>query len=351
MREFKPYPLVLTPILRPKVWGGDALRRFGKPVGDQRIGESWELADLDRTSASGGGGEAAHTIIKNGAMTGETVRGAMDAWGERMLGKAERIGGGFPLLVKYLDAREHLSIQIHPSTAYAHKHPDAHLKTESWYVLEAQPGAVIYAGLKDGVDEAAMRSAIENGTVPEIMRTHPAVPGECWTLESGTVHALGAGVVVAEVQTPSDTTFRVYDWAREYGRGGRELHIEQAIECASFAPPPEPMRADLGLSAHGDPMGGPPKMGSRTTRIAETAFYRMDAVSASCASVDLGGDGGSPMVVMFPRTMGASIASESDAFSEVVVEAGQTVLIPAACAESAVLRAGPGTEAVVGRVR
>lgn len=346
----RPYPLVLTPILKPKVWGGHALARFRKAVGSEAIGESWELADLDRTSASGGGGEAAHSVIANGAMAGKTIRDAMDAWGEQMLGKAERIGGGFPLLVKYLDAREHLSIQVHPSAAYAHAHPDAHLKTESWYVLEAKPGAVVYAGLKTGVDEAALRSAIENGTVPEIMRAHRAVPGECWTLESGTVHALGAGVVVAEVQTPSDTTFRVYDWAREYGREGRELHIEQAIECASFAPPPEPTKADLGLSVHGDPMGGPPKMGSRTTRVAETEFYTMDAISASCASVDLGGDGASPMVVMFPRTMGASIANESDAFGEVIVEAGQTVLIPAACAADAVLRAGPGTETVVGRV-
>lgn len=345
-----PYPLVLTPILKPKVWGGDALARFGKAVGDESIGESWELADLELTSASGAGGDPARTLIANGAVAGWSVHDVMSAWGEAMLGKTTPIAGGFPLLVKYLDAKEHLSIQVHPSQLYADAHDDAHLKTESWYILHAEPDAVIYAGLKEGVDEAALRSAIEHGTVPELMRTHRAIPGECWTLVSGTVHALGAGVVVAEVQTPSDTTFRVYDWSKEYGREGRELHIEQAVECASFGEPPEPTRADLGLSAHGDPMGGPPKMGSRTTRIADTAFYTMDAISASCASVDLGGDGGSPLVVMLPRTMGASIASESDAFAEVIVEAGQTVLIPAACAEDAVLRAGPGTEAVVGRV-
>jgi len=345
-----PYPLVLTPILKPKVWGGDALARFGKPVAGEPIGESWELADLSSTSASGGGGGAAHTTISNGPLAGRSVREATDAWGEAMLGQAGAIEGGFPLLVKYLDAREHLSIQVHPSRAYAARHAAAHLKTESWYILEAREGAVIYAGLKEGVDGAALRSAIEGRTVPEIMRSFPAVPGECWTLESGTVHALGAGVVVAEVQTPSDTTFRVYDWASEYGRAGRELHIEQAIECASFAEPPAPRRADLGLSAHGDPMGGPPKMGSVTTRVSDTEFYTMDTLSASCASVGLAGDGRSPMVVMIARTMGASIASESDAFGEVMVEAGQTVLIPAGCTLGAVLRAGPGTEAIVARV-
>jgi len=345
-----PYPLVLTSILKPKVWGGDALAGFGKAVGGERIGESWELADLESTSAGGGGGDQARTVISNGPVAGWTLHDVMVAWDGAMLGKTAPIGGGFPLLVKYLDAKESLSIQVHPSAAYAKAHPEAHLKTESWYVLEAQPGAVIYAGLKEGVDEAALREAIGNGTVPNLMRTFPAVPGECWTLESGTVHALGAGVVVAEVQTPSDTTFRVYDWAKEYGREGRELHIEQAIECASFGSPPSPVNADLGLSGWSDPMGGPPKMGARTTRVAETAYYTMDTISASCASADLGGDGESPLVVMLPRTMGASIASESDAFSEVIVEAGQTVLIPAACAKGAVLRAGPGTEAVVARV-
>ncbi len=351
MNDDKPYPVVLDPILKSKVWGGDTLSQFGKPMTTGKtIGESWELADLDSTSATGGGGEPAHSVIANGPMAGNTIHDAMDAWGNGMLGKSQSIGSGFPLLVKYLDAREHLSIQVHPSVAYAETHPDAHLKTESWYILHAEPGAVIYAGFNEGTATNDLQTAIAEGTVPEIMRTFPAVPGECWTLESGTVHALGAGVVVAEVQTPSDTTFRVYDWAKEYGRAGRELHIEQALACASFEDQPPPIGADLGLSAHGDPMGGPPKMGAVRTQVAKTKFYTIEVISASCHSEPLGGDGDSPIVVMFPRTMGASIASESNAFEEVMVEAGQTILIPAACTPDAVLRAGPGTEAVLARI-
>lgn len=350
MNETQMYPLVLEPILKEKVWGGRKLEGFGKRLPDGvNIGESWELADLSSTSASGGGGDAAISVIRNGAMQGKTIRDAISAWGEGMLGGAKLSAeGGFPLLVKYLDAREHLSVQVHPSPAYAAAHDDAHLKTESWFVLDADEGAVIYKGLKEGVTRADLQRAIEEGTVPEVMRSIPAVVGECHTLDSGTVHALGAGVLVAEVQTPSDTTYRVYDWASEYGREGRELHIEQAVECALFEDPSDGVVADLSISSAKMGMGGPPKMGSVRTRVSGTDFYTMDVLSASCSEMKLGREGAT--VVMVPKTMGASIASSSGAFEEVVLEAGQTVLVPAGIAGDCVLRAGPGTVAVVAGV-
>lgn len=354
MNETQMYPLVLEPILKEKVWGGRKLEGFGKRLPDGvNIGESWELADLSSTSASGGGGDAAISVISNGAMQGKTIRDAIGAWGSGLLGDVQLSAeGGFPLLVKYLDAREHLSVQVHPSPAYAAEHDEAHLKTESWFVLDADEGSVIYKGLKEGVTRADLQRAIEEGTVPEVMRSIPAVVGECHTLESGTVHALGAGVLVAEVQTPSDTTYRVYDWASEYGREGRELHIEQAVECALFEDPSDGVMADLSISGLDGGakmgMGGPPKMGSVRTRVCGTDFYTMDVVSASCSEVAL--DGEEATVVMVPKTMGASIASSSGAFEEVVLEAGQTVLVPAGIVGDCVLRAGPGTVAVVAGV-
>jgi mannose-6-phosphate isomerase len=353
MNEQNIYPLVLEPILKEKVWGGRKLEAFGKKLPEGvNIGESWELADLSSTSASGGGGDAAISVIANGYLKGKTIRDAIGAWGEGMLGGVELSGeGGFPLLVKYLDAREHLSVQVHPSPAYAAAHAEAHLKTESWFVLDADEGAVIYKGLKEGVTREGLQSAIESGTVPEVMRSEAAVVGACHTLESGTVHALGAGVLVAEVQTPSDTTYRVYDWASEYGRDGRELHIEQAVECASFAEPSEGVAADLSISSAKMGMGGPPKMGSVRTRVSGTDFYTMDVLSASCSEVGLiEGEANGPVVLMVPKTMGASVASKSGAFGEVVLEAGQTVLVPAGIAGDCVLRAGPGTVAVVAGV-
>lgn len=352
------YPLILEPILKPKVWGGRRLAEYGKQLPpDQPTGESWELADLGSTSTSGGGGDSAHSVISNGALAGKTIADAIKQWGTDLLGDAKLSeAGGFPLLVKYLDAREHLSIQVHPSPEYAKAHPEAHLKTESWFILDAQPDAdgnppVIYKGFQEGVTADDLKKAIENGTVPDIMRTELAVPGHCHTLPSGTVHALGAGVLVAEIQTPSDTTFRVYDWAKEYNRAGRELHIDQAVQCASFEHPPVAEHAEAFLA---DDMANlstmPPKIGSTRHRVASTDFYTIDIVSASCESVPLAAkaeDRNAPIVVMLLKTMGASVATKD---AEHQLEAGQTVLIPASIANECTLRAGPGTEAVIARV-
>jgi len=228
MRE----PMILQPMLYEKVWGGRRLERFGKALPEaKRIGESWELADLDATSASGGGGGAARSVIESGACAGMTLREAAERMGRDLLGDTPTTKtGGFPLLLKYLDAAEHLSVQVHPSPAYAAAHPESHLKTECWWVVEAEPGAVIYKGLRSGVTAEAFARHIEEGTVERDLIQVPARAGDFHSLPSGVVHALGAGVLVAEVQTPSDTTFRVFDW----GRTGRELHVQQALACIDF---------------------------------------------------------------------------------------------------------------------
>ncbi len=357
----KPYPIILEPIIKPKVWGGRRLAKYGKHLpADQPVGESWELADLPSTSASGGGGDSAHSAIINGHLAGKTIRDAIALWGDDLLGDAKLTDqGGFPLLVKYLDASEHLSIQVHPSPEYARANPDAHLKTESWFILEAHPGPdgeppMIYKGFQEGITKDDLAQAIADGTVPKIMRKELAVAGHCHTLPSGTVHALGAGVLVAEIQTPSDTTFRVYDWAKEYGRQGRELHIDAALACACCEPPPLATHAHAFMADDMSMMATmPPKMGSTRDRVAATEFYTIDVLSASCASVpivDADAAGDAPVAVMMPMTMGASIVSESESFDEVMIEPGQTLLVPASIAKDASLRAGPGTEAIVARV-
>jgi mannose-6-phosphate isomerase len=230
------YPLILEPIYKEKVWGGRRLERLGRELpGDSetRIGESWEVVDLSETSPSGGGGGAARSIVANGPLAGRTLHDLLRDRRSVLLGRASATEeGGFPLLIKYLDARENLSIQTHPSPAYAAAHPDAHLKSEAWYVIDAEPGAVIYKGLVAGTTVAALEDAIHHGTVQELMVRVPAVPGEAHYLPSGTCHALGAGVLVAEVQTASDTTFRLFDW----GRTHRELHIRAALECVQLGP-------------------------------------------------------------------------------------------------------------------
>lgn len=333
-----PHPLVLTPILLPKVWGGRRLSALGKALPDGPVGESWELADLPTTAASGAGGHAARSIIAQGPLAGKTLHDAMAAWGPGLMGETNPSpDGGFPLLVKYLDAREHLSVQVHPSPAWAAAHPDAHLKTESWFIIAAEPGAQLFVGFKPAVTRDDLARAIADGTVPALMHARPAVPGQCHTLPSGTVHALGAGILIAEVQMPSDTTYRLYDWTREYDRPKRELHIEQALACASFDAPPPPLAAT----------------GERSV-VARTESYTMEVVRAHCKGVGVnqadGVSAGGPVVVMVTKTMGASVASRSNAWAEVTLGAGQTCLIPAACAADAILRCGPDTEMVLATV-
>lgn len=233
------YPLTFRPIYKEKVWGGRSLEKLGRRLpgdGLAGIGESWELADLSTTSATGGGGAAEHSVVADGPLKGKTIRELIQTYGEDLLGKgvAPSDDGGFPLLIKFLDAKENLSVQVHPSPAYAAANPDAHLKSEAWYIVDAQPGAVIYKGLAPGTTPEMLRAAIEANTDAAVVPLLNAVPvrkGDCHYLPSGTLHALGAGVMVAEVQTPSDTTYRVYDW----GRTDRELHVEQAMACIDFS--------------------------------------------------------------------------------------------------------------------
>ncbi|MFA7237983.1 MAG: type I phosphomannose isomerase catalytic subunit [Phycisphaeraceae bacterium] len=230
----KMYPLKFQPIYKAKVWGGRSLEKLGRtlPTG-QKIGESWELADLGATSVSGGGGGAERSIIDNGPLAGQSIHDAIRHFGGELMGRLPPCDdGGFPLLVKFLDAAENLSVQVHPSEAYTQQHSEAHLKSEAWYILHAEPGAVIYKGVKEGVTPESFRDAIADNRVEELMIAVAARAGEIHYLPSGTCHALGAGILVAEVQTPSDTTFRVYDW----GRQGRELHLSQAMECITFGP-------------------------------------------------------------------------------------------------------------------
>lgn len=221
-----PWPILLHPLLKPKVWGGRTLARLGHALPDDvLIGESWEVADLPRSVPEG------RSVIANGPAAGRSLRDLVTAHADWLLGAAAPSDdGGFPLLVKYLDAQQSLSVQVHPSPAYAAAHPEAHLKSEAWYVVDAVPGASIFAGLRPGVDAASLRAHLERGTVLEALETIPARPGDCHYLPSGTCHAVGAGMLIAEVQTPSDTTFRLYDW----GRTGRAMHLEAGLACVDF---------------------------------------------------------------------------------------------------------------------
>lgn len=305
----KPYPLLFTPILKAKVWGGRRLLSLGKELPpDEPIGESWEIADLDSTSPSGGGGDAAHSEIRNGELAGRTLRDAIATWGADLLGSLDG-SDGFPLLVKYLDAETNLSVQVHPSPEYAEANPDALLKTEAWYIVGAEPGAQIYAGIKEGITPERFAELARNGAVEDAMVSIPVEAGDCYNLPSGTVHALGGGVLVAEVQTPSDTTFRLYDW----GRTGRELHVEQAIECSEIGP----LRIDRKQ----------PAPDRHAERLVVTEFFTIDRRLGPVTNMALCFPAEQPRVLMCLR---GAAAIEAAGCKPIALVPGDTALLPAA---------------------
>lgn len=338
-----PYPLTFAPLVLEKVWGGQKLAGLGKlPAGASAaaaFGESWEIADLAATSASGAGGSEMRSVVAAGELRGRTIDEAMAAiHGPRP----------FPLLIKYLDAAENLSVQVHPSPRVARQDPSAHLKTESWYVVAAEPGASLYIGLKPGVarsefERALHAAAAGNGDTAliEMLQRIEAVPGRCHTLPSGIVHALGAGVLVAEVQTPSDTTYRLFDW----GRAGREMHIEAGLASA-FDDDGKPTIAAAASS-------GPMADGELCARLAETEHYTIDEVRplpgdevtvgflCRCTGKKHEATDEQGYVVMAVAGSGEVVASDGS-FAAVPLRAGATAYIPPGCAREAVLRAGEG---------
>jgi len=318
------YPLLFDPIYKAKVWGGRTLEKLGRTLPDteQGIGESWELADLAQTSASGGGGSAEFSVINNGHLQGQTIRQVLDTNASAVLGSAVSTpGGAFPLLLKLLDARENLSVQVHPSPKYAAQHDDAHLKSEAWYIVDCEPGAKIYKGIREGVTPEQLREALETNTdeaVVPLMIDIEVEPGDCHYLPSGTCHALGSGVLVAEVQTPSDTTFRVYDW----GRTGRELHIEQALACIEFGPAQtEQYEKQLTVDSG---------QGISATRLVTCEFFTMTRLSAPASTQGQIGQGLPKLWMVLQGSGTITCDSTAPESATTTFSQGQTILLPAA---------------------
>jgi mannose-6-phosphate isomerase len=236
------YPLKFRPRFVEKIWGGRKLQTvLGKPLPPEKsIGESWELFDFPPGVVESSDHWVSSEII-NGRHAGKSLHWAVQEFAADLHGSVPLSGrdGQFPILIKFLDAREDLSVQVHPDHAYASANPHAHLKTEAWYVLQSDPGSRLLMGLKSGKTRDDFEQALRSGDVEKVIEALPAKEGECFYLPSGTLHALGAGLLVAEVQTPSDTTFRVFDFNRIDPSTGkkRTLHVQQALECIDFSTP------------------------------------------------------------------------------------------------------------------
>ena len=222
----KAYPLKFRPIYKQRIWGGQKLREvFNKDIpAGEKIGESWELADLPDDKS----------LIANGELAGQTPSSAIEKYPKEITGD-ENFSGPFPLLIKFLDAEDILSVQVHPDPETCRRLGKGEPKTECWYIISAAPGAVIYKGLKKGVSKEDFAEAIAKGSVADMLTKVPVEAGQCYFLPAGTTHSIGAGLLIAEIQTPSDTTYRVFDFNRVDDAGkARELHIEEALESIHF---------------------------------------------------------------------------------------------------------------------
>ena len=215
-------------MLKHRAWGGTKLQTLDKELPpDTAIGESWELSDLPDAISEG------QSVVAEGSLRGRTIHDLLQSDPGGMLGQVPTTADGrFPLLIKYLDAAENLSLQVHPSPEYAAEHPEAKVKSEWWFIIAAEPGACIYRGIRSEVTPSAFEQSIEKGTALEYLDRIPVHPGMCIRLPSGICHAMGAGILAAEVQTTSDTTFRVWDWNRN--DPGRPLHVEEAMASMRF---------------------------------------------------------------------------------------------------------------------
>ncbi len=212
------YPLLLKPAVKDYLWGGNRLKTRYNIESDLLVAaEAWMLS----THKNG------PCTIQNGALAGRSLKEALDAWGQTAP----------DILVKLIDAHDRLSLQVHPDDAYAAKHHQSRGKTEMWYVLDAEPGAELICGFEKDITTADFAAHIENGTADKAVAHFPVKTGDVFFIPAGTVHAIGAGILIAEVQQNSDVTYRVWDWGRVGADGKpRELHVQRALDVSVTKP-------------------------------------------------------------------------------------------------------------------
>jgi len=223
------YPLKFEPILKERLWGGNSLaEKYHKTEDLQtKFGESWEISDLDENIS----------MVVNGFLAENDLRELIETYMGELVGDTvfDKNGLGFPLLIKIIDAQEDLSVQVHPDDSLAQKKYEQNGKTEIWYIIHAEENAGIYVGFNKQVEKQDYIAAVQNKTVDSLLQFYPVKKGELFFIPAGTVHALGKGIRVAEIQQPSDITYRIFDWNRVDVNGlPRELHVAEALDAIHF---------------------------------------------------------------------------------------------------------------------
>ena len=222
------HPLKFKPILKERLWGGEKLKTvLGKPSTSDITGESWELSTVSGDISE----------VANGALANTSLKTLIDKHAEKLLGKSvvARFGKEFPILIKFIDAKQDLSIQLHPNDELAKKRHNSFGKTEMWYVMDANPGAELIVGFNKDVTKSEYSKSLEDNTLLDLLNYESVKEGDTFFINTGKIHAIGAGVLLAEIQQTSDVTYRVFDFNRKDKQGNlRELHTDLALDAIDY---------------------------------------------------------------------------------------------------------------------
>lgn len=260
-------PLLLRPVGKDYLWGGNRLKEeYGKELAETPLAETWECsAHPDGPSGVG-----------NGSFRGWRLSEVLKEYPE-LLGTHPACGGGLPVLIKFIDAGKDLSIQVHPDDVYAYSHEGQPGKTEMWYVLDAQPGASLIYGFAHDMNEERVRKSIVNGHLLRHLQSVPVHKDDVFFIRPGTIHAIGAGVLIAEIQQSSNLTYRVYDYGRKDKNGKeRELHVDKAMEVLNFKEEPQ-VRQQMRIMRY--------QLGSASEALCRCRYFQVDRVLISSQHV------------------------------------------------------------------
>ncbi|NMP36502.1 MAG: class I mannose-6-phosphate isomerase [Clostridiales bacterium] len=302
------YPLELEPVLKDIIWGGERLKNeFGFNTALDKIAEAWVLTCRN---------EGDNKIL-NGECSGMLMSEYTAKYGKAALGSASEKYGDFPLLIKLIDAKKDLSVQVHPDDEYARRVENSFGKTEAWYILDCDEGAQLVYGFKNEITKQQFREAIENNTLMDCVNTVKVKKGDVFFIDSGTLHAIGSGILLAEVQQNCNTTYRVYDYNRLENGKPRELHVDKAVDVTKTVPP----------QRGGEPEGESVDIGGCTlTALTSCEFFSMELMQVE-SSVCIEPDGTSFISLL--ALSGEGVLTCGD--TEIKLKKGTSVFVPAQC--------------------
>ena len=301
------YPFTFQPILKKIIWGGSDICPFkGITPVQEGIGESWELSHVDGN----------FSVVAEGELAGKSLDELIQTYGKQLVGGQvmERFGTRFPLLIKFIDARDNLSIQVHPNDELAKARHNSFGKTEMWYVIKAAPGAALYSGFSKQIDAEEYVERVKNNTFMDVLQRYDVAEGDVFFLPAGRVHAIGAGCFIAEIQQTSNITYRIYDYNRKDANGNtRELHTELAKDAIDYTLYPD---YRTHYKAHTN----------ATVELADCKYFTTNLLDIDVTMTRDFSELDSFVVYI---CMGGSATLQDNKGNKLQIHQGQTVLIPA----------------------